>query len=307
MQKRRFYRLYEISDVSTVTQGDLLEAVEQGQLSLLAKIDQQDLAYSYREHKEGYKVTLGDVFDYSGLILLSKAESKRAIKESKIELLSALVAQPELAENWRKISKVFPNANQDGWYVSNIKPLDFIPDKPFHAVGSLVEMPSGLKKAKKFVDEERKKEIEDRSYSDPFDFFEKAMSKIDERQLAPTKVKIDKDSLRFDLVSVHKVFGLDTNQNALQSPIIVNVGDVETHPIKDLIHKVLKAKPDADYQTIWNLIKKDNRTEPRQIDKDGVISEINNDEIAWFGKNDAVKVLKYITFRNYVTKARNKR
>ena len=70
MLKRRFYRLDEISAVTPLTKGDLLYAVEQGQLLLFAKINGKGLAYCYSKVLDGYNKTLGEIIDYDGVVVL---------------------------------------------------------------------------------------------------------------------------------------------------------------------------------------------------------------------------------------------
>ncbi|MFL7009795.1 hypothetical protein [Enterovibrio norvegicus] len=302
MLKRRFYRLDEISDVTPLTKGDLLYAVEQGQLLLFAKINGKGLAYCYSKVIDGYKKTLGDIFDYDGVVVLSKKDSQRASNEPKLDLDKVLIAQPELATNWRLVSDVFPSAKTSGFFVANVAPLSKLPTKPFFAVGEVVERPSGLEEAVK-------KEIERDNTGEGFlgalELFSKAFVGMKEKQLGTVPTRVNKADLRFDLKEVNKVFGLETTKDGLQSQKVVDTSDVETHPIKIMINRVLLGNATVDTRTIWNVIKRDHQADTREIDLDSLISDMNNDEIEWFGQENTVRTMKYKTFKNYVTTAKN--
>lgn len=66
MEKRRFYRLDEISDVAPVTKGGLLESVDSGRLPLCAWIDARALCAPLRS-----RPVLANLFDYCGLAGIS--------------------------------------------------------------------------------------------------------------------------------------------------------------------------------------------------------------------------------------------
>ncbi|MGF1769610.1 hypothetical protein L4D06_19775 [Enterovibrio makurazakiensis] len=302
MLKRRFYRLDEISDVTPLTKGDLLYAVEQRQLLLFAKVNTKGLAYCYSKANDGFKKVLGDIFDYDGVIVLSKNDSQRAIVEPKIDLDKVLIAQPEHTKNWRLVSDVFPSAKTSGFYVANVAPLPKLPTTPFFAVGGVVEMPSGLEKA---VKKEVEKEDKGEGFLGALEMLSNAFVGMKEKQLGTVRTRVNKTDLRFDLEEVNKVFGLETTKDGLQSQKIVDTSDVETHPIKIMINRVLLGNATVDTRTIWNAIKRDHQSEVREIDVDSIISEMNNDEIEWFGQEDTVRTLKYKTFKNYVTAAKH--
>ncbi|KKD60681.1 hypothetical protein RN22_09725 [Grimontia sp. AD028] len=298
MQKRRFYRIDEISDVTALTKGDLLYAVEQGEFGLLAKISVKGIAYSHNNIKGRF--VLGDMFDYDGHIALSKSQSQSAILGKVIELTTFDVFQPELATNWRSVSTAFPKANKSGLYVHDVKPLGSKPNKPFRAVAPLVEMPSGLEKVKNYVDEQSEKGIEDKSTFGFFEFVGKALSKMDEKQLAPAKLKIDKESLRFDLEVVKKFFHVEVDRKDIKG-LLSGTDESFDHPIYEMIRLVYLTDPDAKPRKVWNAIKADFISGSRVLDREGLILNMDNVCVEWITPHPRDN-MKYTSF---TTHARN--
>ncbi|WP_129124208.1 hypothetical protein [Veronia nyctiphanis] len=138
-----------------------------------------------------------------------------------------------------------------------------------------------------------------------------------EQELAVKSIEIRFDQLRFDLESVEEVFGLDDGENepmvakdactAKPPTTELQSEDIEIHPIKIIISRVLEKKPHILANRVWNLIKNDFNSETRKYDVDGVISTMDSEIIEWFGHGDTIKVLKYKTFRNYVSNLKTKR
>jgi hypothetical protein len=61
---------------------------------------------------------------------------------------------------------------------------------------------------------------------------------------------------------------------------------------------------DADALKVWYAVRRDHENNAHQIDEDGIISEINHDDIKWFGRGDKMRRLSYKTFCNYVSAVR---
>ncbi|KXF80329.1 hypothetical protein [Enterovibrio coralii] len=107
MQKRRFYRLDEISDVSTVTKGDLLEAIDNDKLSLCALIEGKSLGYFHMSN------VLANVFDYKGVVRLSLEVTKKLLTEGKADTNIVSILEPEKIENWRRVEVAYPDVSTE--------------------------------------------------------------------------------------------------------------------------------------------------------------------------------------------------
>ncbi|STQ77009.1 hypothetical protein [Grimontia hollisae] len=295
MQKRRFYRLDEINDVTSITKGDLLHAVESGKLALCAWVDAKALGAQIQS-KDPNRPALANIFDYRGVLSLTSKQSIDCLSSLKTAISRTLILEPEFVSNWRSASTDYPKAKS-----VRFSSVTTLPDKPldpfvaFASIGTQAVYGQRAKQLAKAGADEWKKE----GFSGLFD----ALLDTDE-ELATKPLEIRIDQLRFDLESVNKVFGLQTANNAPQSPKIVNVEGIETHPIKIMISAVLAGNREANARTIWNAIKRDHQTDAKQIDVDSLISTMNNDEIEWFGQKNAVRITKYKTFQNLIAEVR---
>lgn len=296
MQKRRFYRLDEISDITPITKGDLLHAVERGDLSLCAWVDAKALGAQIQS-KEPNRPALANLFDYRGVLSLTSKQSIDCLSSLKTAISRTLILEPDFVANWRSVSTDYPKA----------KPVRFssvttLPNKhldPFVAFASIGTQAVYGQRAKQFAkagaDEWQREGISG--------LFDALLATEEELAIKPLEIRLDQ--LRFDLEAVNKVFGLETNQSERKSQKVVDLSDIETHGIKIMISKVLFGNPDAEPRVIWNAIKRDHHTEAKEIDVDSLIYDINHDVIKWFGQGDTTKELKYKTFTNYVSTLKN--
>ncbi|WP_330960434.1 hypothetical protein [Photobacterium sp. 53610] len=295
MQKRRFYRLDEINDVTPITKGDLLHAVERGQLSLCAWVDAKVLGAQIQS-KEPSRPALANLFDYRGVLSLTSKQSIDCFLSLKVEISRTLILEPEFVSNWRSTSTDYPKAKSVRFgSVTTLPNKPLAPFVAFASIGTLAVYGQRAKQLAKAGKDEWQKE----GFSGLLD----ALLGTDV-ELAIKPLEIRFDQLRFDLETVNKVFGLEAAKNAPQSPNVVNVEGIETHPIKIMISTVLAGNREANARTIWNAIKRDHQTDAKQIDVDSLISTMNNDEIEWFGQKDAVRITKYKTFQNLIAEVR---
>lgn len=295
MQKRRFYRLDEINDVTPITKGDLIHAVESGELALCAWVDAKALGAQIQS-KDPSRSALANLFDYRGVLSLTSKQSIDCVSSLKTAISRTLILEPEFVSYWRSASTDYPKAKTVRFSsvtaLSN-KPLD--PFVAFASIGTQAVYGQRAKQLAKAGTDEWQKE----GFSGLFDAL------LDtEEELAIKPLEIRFDQLRFDLEVVNKVFGLETDKGAVQSPKVVNVEGIETHPIKIMISIVLAGNCEANARTIWNAIKRDHQTNAKQIDTDSLISTMNNDEIEWFGQKDVVRITKYKTFQNLIAEVR---
>lgn len=295
MQKRRFYRLDEINDVTTVTKGALLYAVERGELRLCAWVDAKALGVQL-QGSDPNRSALANLFDYRGVLSLTSKQSIECVNSLKTNIKRTAIHEPEFVTNWRSASDEYPKALQVRF--SEVTTLTTKPTIPFVAFASIGTQAVCGQKARQLatagVDEWEK---------EGFQGLFNALMDTD-KELTTEPLEIGIDSLRFDLELVNKVFGLETIKNVVQSQRIVNTSDIETHPIKIMISKVLMGNAEANARIIWNAIKRDHQTDAKQIDVDSVISNMNNDEIEWFGQQDTERTTKYKTFQNLISEVR---
>ncbi len=116
-------------------------------------------------------------------------------------------------------------------------------------------------------------------------------------------------ALRIDLQELSTF--LDSENDSITT---VNVETVEpnidsiTHPIEQIVFRILKEKPSLRADKIWRLLQRDANSELRTLDSDNVISEMNAQHLEWFGAgaNDESS-MSYDSFRKgLVPRVKNK-
>ncbi len=298
MLKRRFYRLDEISDVTPLTKGDLLDVVERGEMQLCAWIDAKALGAIPDSKNGATSKALANLFDYRGVVVISPQQSIDSVLSPKTKMLRALILEPEFVKNWRSVSKEHPEASQVRFSSVSLCEKPTGPFFAFASIGTQTVL------SNRGIDALKDKNILKDEHGDfSVSGLVKAFKDTD-LELMTNELEISRDQLRFDLELVIKVFGLETTKEGLQSQKVVDTSDVETHPLKIMISKAIVGNADANARTVWNLIKRDHQTDTKQIDVDSLISNMNNDEIEWFGQQDTMRITKYKTFQNLLSEVR---
>ncbi|TKF32242.1 hypothetical protein [Enterovibrio norvegicus] len=243
--------------------------------------------------------TLANVFDYKGVARLGLDVAKKLLSDGKATVSHVVVLEPDKIENWRSVESAYPNISTERFdHVKNFVKPEFA----VSAYASIKQIDDWRGSIERNLPPKKKRSAEESR--EAANKLLQVISGKKRQVIASRSIYLHAHQLRFDLVSVHKVFGLDTNQNALQSPPIVNTSDIEVHPLKIMISNVLIGNKDANARTIWNAIKRDHQTDAKQIDVDSLISNMNNDEIEWFGQQDTVRITKYKTFQNLLSEVR---
>ncbi|WP_028023564.1 hypothetical protein [Enterovibrio calviensis] len=306
MQKRRFYRIDEINDVTTITKGDLLHAVERSELSLCAWVDAKALGVQLKG-SDSNQPALANLFDYRGVLSLTSKQSIECVNSHKTSIERTVIHEPEFLTNWRSALVDYPKAKHVRFSrvtTMTKQPVDsFV---AFASIGTAAVLGQRLKELSKAgADEIRKEGLQG--------MFNAFMDTDEELAIKPLEIGFD--SLRFDLLSVHKVFGLDTNQNALQSPIIVNPSVSQRrgrrNRVLDVIERALKANPQGDYHTIHKMIRDEHNEHENKadfsdktFDVDEVIQKIDSEGISWRMQSGKEKPMKRKYFNDLVTKVR---
>ncbi|CAH0540911.1 hypothetical protein [Vibrio marisflavi] len=283
--KRRFIRIEEIEQKTPLTKGDVLELVENGELSFSARVNLKRLGAQHP--KENYAVC--GVFDYDGIVGLYGKESVQfALKLQSHEVSSVIVKQPEKVKRWGSVGTKFGEIRSSlVEYRSNFykcPAVNFLAyvrlvheQKLLHAVQNL-----GFNMANNLV----------RGYGQQMD----ASLKADDTPCLQTKpITISPDNLRLDLEEIEALMGSAVSQ--LEATI--KKPQTLTHPFAQIIHRVLQEYPDIEAGDIWELIKNDVIQDGRRkYDIEAVIDEMTNDVVNWFGRGDTMNSMKYSSFRS---------
>lgn len=321
INKRQFIRLDEIPEKTNLTRGDILDAVDSGKLAFAALIDTCNL---------GALVKLNDrwqvaaVFDFNGMVKLGNNVSKQfALAFQPQSVNQFLVIQPEKMQNWRSVLDVFSNIEESR--IPYLEKAPVQPSRPVGAYAGLEVVPTMQNKvaniANGFAD------LASSFMPDlKLDEVTQKYPKTDSMCLQSKSITVEQERLRLDLQDVAELFGNDSvrgNGSSTVNSVDVTVGaSVEvtgstetgsvkpiplTHPIEQIVLRVLQAYPQAEPKEIWNLIREDIQCiSGRVFDIDSVIDSMTGDNIQWFGVGvHSVNELGYESFRrNTVYKVR---
>ncbi|MDV7105346.1 hypothetical protein R3X26_13125, partial [Vibrio sp. TH_r3] len=273
--KRRFIRIEEIEQKTSFTKGDILELIENGELSLSAMVNSEKMGAIHT--KDGTRYVYG-VFRYNGIVGLTNEASKWFAESDKNRSVSiVLIKQPEKISGWGTVEEHFGKVEHDNtpyFPVKMKKPRRNVWAFPRLAVGkSGLQMFSNmtviLTKAAGTYDKNPQGIVEDQK-----DYFRSG------------KLRVSPDDLRIDLEELSRFIEDDNNLGALskastKASVSLNV---ETHPIKQIIERVLVQNSGSNSREIWNLVRRDIESDSKQFDIDNVIFEITQDDLSYFGR-----------------------
>lgn len=322
VNKRRFIRLEEINEKTTLTKGDILDAVDSGQLTFSSLVEAKNLG-ALIKHEESWKVAA--VFDYYGMVkLIGKVSKRFALKLQPNPTERFIIVQPENTHNWRSVSNAFGNVEESDFEYLNEVPNQ--PEKVFAAYSGLEVVPTMNSKVGNLTDSLVGFVSKIAPEADLQEIKSK-YPKTNEMRLQTKSIMVESERLRLDLHDIADVFGSDSVKgfgcqpeksveltvkqtvqdsvtvNGLTKPDLVNQM-VLTHPIKQIIANVLMEYSQSNSRQIWNIVKKDVEDEKKQFDRDTLIFEITSDELSYFGLGDTTKTLSYRRFQNLLSEVR---
>ena len=197
---RRYLRLDEISEKTVLTQGDVLDAIEQERLCFCAKVNWVNLGAITMLSDQ---ITLVSVFDYDGMVRLREKDSKAlALSLQPHYCQWGIIQEPEKICHWRSVREVFPHIVRAKIHYST-QPF-LLPNRPFMAyfcVDSQQTVYSALGEIFHQV-------------SGAFDseFVESCKQKLPrepQHQLMKHMVEIQPEWLRLEITDLVNVFGSD--------------------------------------------------------------------------------------------------
>ncbi|WP_345316290.1 hypothetical protein [Ferrimonas gelatinilytica] len=289
--ERRFYRLNEISQVSALSEGDLLDLVERDVVSLCARVEGTEFAAMLKA-KDG-EYGLGNLFHYRGMISLPNSVSVKLINDEKASLTRALILEPEGVSQWRSnqaLAQEHPKMSFS--YCGN---LSVLPQNPFWAFTCVQALPDMHSIMKGF--ETMTAALADQTV-DRLDAF-KAMT---QKHLSTAALNIKPHQLRFELESIKA----HLRHNSVTTKPFVAPTETLTHPIKQILARMLTTQPHLRSDRLWNMLRTEvNQDGPREYDVDSVISNMTHDDLSWFGRDrNKENTVSYGRFQNLVSEVR---
>lgn len=303
--KRRYVRLEEACDKTYLTKWDILEAIEEGRLSLYAQISAQNLGAIHPPSQ-----SVAAIFDYKGMVQLTESTSKRfALSLEPIPVQHLIVVESHCIYRWRSVTDTFDNVLQASFkYLPNALNQ---PNKPFVAYTAINASLTTESVVGEFITRASKILSNDVTHR----LAEQYPSQRGQR-LSTGAITVKPAQIRVDMEEVVRVFGeaallnggcqaLRTVEEALESTVNPtanqHIGSVKApttirlnsvvqpmpiHPIAQIAYRVLKLNPKARADKVWNTIRQDIRENEfnRQFDVDSLVDSITQDSVSWFGR-----------------------
>ncbi|MDX1303434.1 hypothetical protein [Photobacterium sp.] len=316
MIKRNFYRIDEISDITSLTKSDLLDAVERQDLALCAWIEGKDFGLVSKTN------ALLGLFDYNGTVSLTKQQSQTLLCEGKsIRLEQFKIQEPERIKaivDCRDRFAGLPNRT-----FSKLLYRSDVPTSLFVACGSVGEVSDQLASLN-HIKEKQQKALEQGEKVKLFDDWMSLFVDAPVKQLGIQPIEIKPEQLRFDIRKLTEYFGIDclkqperlgvTNRtvnqkDSLSSQTVKPIKpNMETNPLKVVIHSILDVWPDLGSRQVWNALKEDVLTETRRFDDECVIDEMDSEQIIRFGVGTEAQVTTgFSRFKNLVSEVKKER
>ncbi|MBD1565644.1 hypothetical protein [Vibrio sp. S12_S33] len=292
MIKRRYIRIEEIEQKTPFTKGDILELVERGDLSFSANVKSDTMGAVHTN--DGTRYVYG-VFRYEGIVGLTKEASKSFAESDKPQQVSlVMIKHPENILGWGTVEEKFGKVEHDRTpYIptSINKPERMIWAYPQVGVGKsglqmFNNMTVMLSKVAGTYDQNSNDIKEDQK-----DYFRSG------------KLTVTSDALRVDLEDLNRL--IEKLETSLEKAHVTSHSpNIETHPIKQIIERIISNNFEYSSSTIWNLLRKEFESDLKQFDIDEVIFEITQDDLSYFGQGDVTKTITYRRFQNLISEVR---
>ncbi|WP_394145188.1 hypothetical protein [Vibrio atypicus] len=309
--KRRFIRLDEISQKTTLSKGDVLDALEQKKMSLCGVLKAQKMGAIHPTSK-----SVPAIFNYEGIVRFTESTSFNFAFSGKAQPCThAIILEPQRITHWQPVKSVF----------GNVVSADFKLDE------RVLNQPTVTLVA--YTQIERLRTL-DSSLEALTNTFSKSLGlKADDEvqdspptyHLKTTPVTVEPAQLRVDVEDIQRVFGVDVfKANALvsvtasvtpnasnalpsvSSTVKRRLDSVDqrylTHPLAHVVIRILETHPEAKAITVWNFLRQDvNQNEfQREYDIDVLIESMTQDSLTYFGRGEKEKTMSYESFRKNV-------
>lgn len=292
MIKRRYIRIEEIEQKTPFTKGDILELVERGELSFSANVKSDSMGAVHIN--DGIRYVYG-VFHYEGIVGLTKDASKSFAESGKPQQVSlVMIKHPENILGWGTVEEKFGKVEHDRtpYIPSSInKPERIIWAYPHVGVGK-----SGLQMINNMAvmlskvagtHEQNSNSIKE----DTKDYFRSG------------SLKVTSDALRVDLEDLDRL--IEKLKPVIEKASVTpHFPHIETHPIKQIIERIISNHLECSSSMVWNLLRKEFESDSKRFDVDGVIFEITQDDLSYFGQGDVTKTITYRRFQNLISEVR---
>ncbi|CAH0535370.1 hypothetical protein VST7929_02950 [Vibrio stylophorae] len=301
--KKRYIRIDDIERYTTLSRGELLDEVEAGQLSFCFKFARPNMgAMVGHDDPRG----IGAIFSYSGMVSLSSQDAKQFAKDLQpIKVNTVSVTQLDQVKAWRSVVVVFGQPDQD-----RIPYQPFSAPQPAQPFSAYINIQSVMNTKKQFV------QLLDMFNQAAGSHAKQITTPKSTHCLATESLQITYEMLRVDLAQLNQVQLLASAFDGLpEKPLpqtqkhvtdsTPNALMMDSHPIRAIIANVLNEHGNLKPRAVWNLIRQDVQHETHLYDKDGMIFDMTQDDLSYFGLGDVTKTIVFRTFQNELSKVRS--
>ncbi|ENQ8062031.1 hypothetical protein ACEQ2R_004573 [Vibrio parahaemolyticus] len=319
--KHQYVRLEEVCDKTRLTRWDILEAIEGQQLNVYAQINANHLGAIHPKSR-----SVAAIFDYKGIVQLTDPVAKQFAQSlESVSVKHLIIVESHCVNRWRSVTDAFDNVLQ-----ANFQYLPHALNQPNSAFLACAAVNASLTTESvvgEFITRASKVLPDDLTHH-LADFTEQHPNQRGQR-LSTDVLTVNPTQIRVDTEEVIRTFGkevllnrgspanstvetaLDTTDKDRERLHSGSVDSVEahrlksvnqrllTHPIDQIIHRMLVAQPTIRGDKLWAMIRMDvNHNNPRQYDIDNVISEMSQTRIEWFGQGThSENSMSYDSFR----------
>ncbi len=279
---RRYITLEEVKDAPSVTLWEIMSLVEEGVMPFCAYVSLKNAgALTASQDKTVYSI-----FNYSGLVRLTYADSRLFAEQSSSHNISYLtILEPSKVTNWRSLHDVFGEIKgalvEQGRYNDNIPRAEFsaltnmtIAPRVENLIASLTSMKTG-----QATEPDLTGYLQSLAYT-----------------LQPEQLRIDMHD--YEKITKRNIVNKVT-EDALKRELAV-----ETHPIKQIIQRILNTHDATNTRQLWNALREDIDLERRIYDIDSLIFNMDNEELEYFGLDNVTKTVGYRRFQNLTSEVR---
>ncbi|WP_394244834.1 hypothetical protein [Vibrio astriarenae] len=296
---RTYIHFSEIEKRTSLNAEQVIDAIYDGKINVYCFVREQDLGLVVND-------TLLGLFDYQGMVLLPvKLAITLACDNKDVELSELHIVEPTAIKFIHDIrtrfnglpSRVFKAYDYDGE----------VPDKPFIAVGRIVES-SDFGAELLTVSEEMKA-------SKPTSFEEylsgiKSILSTDRKLVKVSPIGLKPCNIRLESQELSQLFKLGATESKPVNLRYSNQSsqglkpEITVNPLECIIERVLSEYPKATSREAWNAIRAKYRLEQGEYDVDSIIHDMSDEKIYY--KNGSDEGLSYRSFQNLISRARKK-
>jgi hypothetical protein len=295
---KKYYRLSELKDAFGISYEDVNYLNSETDISFCLYCKTTKIVLG--GYQEGKFCAFGKA-NYSGLISMKRIQQTKVFETNKVSITQSTILQKDKVTQYsfdNPFGVELPNKVLKGWYSTPFDKIQF--DKiPFCFYPE--ERKSLLKQFYKMIDEfpdnDNKISLEPLSFYEP----DKPITKelFDNWQ----SFTFDDVCIISDELIKARTYLSDNSPDTLEDhEHSVRITNTSNRPIDVLLTRLLKHFPADKPANVWEKLKDDLNKEPRILDIDEIIDEIDLDTLYWFDDNSEIKTIKKKSFYNLINK-----